>query len=456
MLNLDTLSKLFEKERNAISKRSKTAVSRLEKKREVETERINAQYESQIAEQRKIFEDQKEQAYQGYIRRAAGELTCELQHDYDILQERSSLLRISEDDLEKARKVQQTLGRLGDEKAKDMLKEILQIVGTEEGIQIALSQLAREPTPHTIISYIAGGKDNKVYLLSPIYDSTKQELAKDLENKILDILKPGDIYVGRIIQQDTQRNGSNPRAAKIEFSHEYDIVNGFLLYRLKVPKQDSSVPELVVKGLVEKMNELQPASFEKVKLTHRVQLIEPALMDYFKAHSVEDMYSTRDVLQKLLEHKKGISYEEASKIVGRSIRVLKALVTKDTLDKNEQNDIDINSLIVYMEKHSTKRLNPKHSDGTKGPKSNYHLDFNSTNHDQIRSEAYQRLQQLGDKLRMKDLQHVLGLRTLSGATNAANHYLDVQKEGRIIYVPAENVRRFITEKTPTGAGWKQY
>ena len=204
-------------------------------------------------------------------------IATELKQDYQVLQERSCLLGVSEEKIERARNARKSLVELlGDDEIKQKaLIDLMGNMGVDAEVIRAIDALESvSSAPREIVSYIAHGNGG-VCLVTPIQEGENGALTESLDKKLVLIIDHGSVLYNT--QKQGEKTSATPR--EIYFSSDPDLKNGFIVYML-VPESLGCQRELAT-SLVDKLTQLQPEGFDRAKLTHVVKEVEPNVLKYF-------------------------------------------------------------------------------------------------------------------------------------------------------------------------------
>ena len=325
-------------------------------------------------------------------------------------------------------------------------------------------------------SYISQGVANGVetfYMATPIPLKEKSTLASNLETRIMELLDTGEVTLS--FQGNISRAGTveSIKTERKDFSYDEKAAQGFAVYELKLDERNPSIVPSFLSGLAKKMEESnQPEGFEQAKLISKVIRVEPQVIRSLFECQRAELYSPKEKLLELLkENKDYIALKEASRITGRTEAGLKQWsYTADGI-KNEQGEYSVKALLNFVGKKRRTRAaiaptNTAHSQKTFSSRLNY----SSTNSEDIKKEAEQRLNELKEKneigergLSVKQITYVLGIKPVTISNRLINlreKYQDwkdgISREGNRMYVAEPLVKKFIEKATPSSRGWTSY
>ncbi len=448
MINLDILTESLCKRTKESSKAGERVRRKLEKTRERKINEIKESYAILLQKETVVYEKEKEAAHIEYCKDASGAILEEIKKSYDLLQNRSTLVGLTIEQLEKITRTNRLMESINSED-KEKVRALLNVLDLDEQVKQALSLFSQSPIqPADIVSYIAAGKD-KCYLLTPANEKSNK-LTGDLENKLMDVLAEGIVYISTDGQ--ISNNGVVKRVVpkKVEFSADDEFANGFLFYVLK-PQNPSNAQDLV-QSLTSKLKKLQPNEFDKVKLRHEVQELRAEnsgfeILEYFRTHSIGEI--TKKDLLRIAEEEgwEYVSIDEASVISNRSKPMIKRFMNSGKLKTNEHGGVSVASLRDYLT--NTRSLREKKDK----------LDYSSLDSEERRQEAQKRLNDLGEEITTKELAYVLGLANRASTINYDSKITSRRekigsKREKILF-QKEAVYKFISEYNPTRAGWKK-
>jgi len=388
--------KISEKEREKIQAKCNREISQ-----------INEKYNSLVKEVENYQRQQIESLKEEY---GAEIIYSQLTKDYNEMQIRSDISSAQE--YQEAAKIALKISSLGEtgEQALESAKSLVEIFGNTKMGEIEITKdLLRLIEhiknggyhPETIKSYTAQCSYNSVptlNLIVPIDGENNKQLSQDLEDKILDTVLNEKLQIGSNISLggsgSTQVEGFNLSEVQIE-GDEY-LINGYRVFQI-TPKNYKEITA-VEKGIIRRLEELQPKSFKHVNLTHRVLPISCRIADYFMNHSMEEFHS---------------------------------------------NEINMEPKNVQT---NSKRLIKRAYEYASYP-----------NPESAKEEAMKRLENINaENLTAKDIQHILGLSSPSSAGVFISYHqkeLSPNKKEGLQLIKRENILKFINSRKPNKNGW---
>ncbi len=399
MVDLDILKIAIELEAEDILIQQKKAEKKLEIKHKKELEKQKLEYERQIA-----------QAGDSYQKNAAAEILSQLRIAYDILQRRSSLQDFSSEELRKAQETLELKRTIAEDKQNPSSQAFLKYIdlNTNDRIRNAIEIISNgDIDSRDITSYISLDRE-KILIVSPIGNNEEKQLPKNLEQRLLDTLILGNVDIALTRRYDHKSLQVVGVEKGIDFTADDVLANDFLVFTI-TPNKPEEINRLA-DDLIEKITKLQPAGFVQAKLENKFYVVDPKIIEYFKTHSMENIYTPQQELQRRIsEGKTTISYEEAIKLTGKSMKALRRSTTTGRLNKTESGEIEASSLIGYL----TNQNKPRRGN----PQSNKLILAESS--EEARIHVYKRLEELGRGLEAIDgnqLSYVLGINPSSGPT----------------------------------------
>lgn len=399
-------------------------------------------------------------------RRAAWALLADLERTYTLLNERSLVLAITDDDRQKAQTVGQVLAGLAGEADRAKVEGIVGILSP--GVKAALSLGSMENKG--VISYVAEARD-ACWLLTPVGEhGDKPELACRLERKIDDVLDVGETTFGAQVQV---QNGDVVKASagRIKFDAVGEAAQGFLVYKL-VPK-GASVPNELVAAISDKFAKLQPDGFPQALLAHRVMQVDSLAAEYFMKHSRSELYSPQDAIEELGDVD-AVPVSTVAEILCTRQPQVKRLATMGKLVLDEHGDVTLESLRQYAKANpvgyepatdANRAVRPARMpvqaklSGSTGRKRSHIMSeyaYTAADAEGRRAEALARLAELEDRgsLTSRDVAYVLGITNLTSVQRWASP-LGARKEGWAFIYPRSEVERVVRGYRPTGSGWQR-
>jgi len=434
----------------------------------------------------KKLEDQVQEEFSG---RAASEMYSALQRDYMTLEITGGISDATPEEIEKAKQIIQikrTVESIADEKAKSAMEAVIPLLASTEGVKKAVDYLGSNFKPSgDITSYIAatrttvaleneGKKEEKdigrVCLVSPLKQKNKG-LAKSLDEKIFAILSEEEVGDGSMPDYDTKA-GVQSVGSTIKFSANSESANEFTVYTLLTDNPASA--NKLAACIAKKLEELQPDGFDKTKLKHKVQVLPDfGVMDYFMKHGKGGLCSSIELLESMKsEGKTELSYEEAAKVLERTRKGIKGLVSKGHLQSPREGYVGLDSMLgsAYhrrgvraLQVQAPEQENPQQPGSSTGisqitpREAGTRMNYSSTTPEEIRHEALARLASLGkEKVDSNELKYVMGAGSNSYPTLFARHSdvaPNVTKENGRLYFSTDAVKKYIETRTPGKNGW---
>lgn len=476
MIDLEKIAHQNQEQVKSIRKQETRARILLEKEQRQEEaavlrtlDGLRLNYSTRITENALQAQESVNRVNRAFYRTASGEMLVALQSDYEALQSRSSLTDITDNDREKARQikiVRKTAETLKDDDAKQVLLGVVSLIDMSEGVKRALANSEQgELTKRQITSYTAA-KRGLVYILTPVNGKDNKELATELNAKLEETLLQGKVIVGEpnTAYDPKKLDISKSVESEVAFSFENpSLINGFVLYTLR-PEVESESNKLV-EGLVQRISSIQPTGFKKSKLEHMFQVIDAEIIDYFTKHKQEEIYTPLDELrQRVSEGRTTMTYEEASRITGKTIKTLKFDTTTGRVEKTPDDQIKVDSLLAYLTKPKRRQA------GVKKYRANTVNRYASDNPAEIKQEAYRRLEEKTPEnglIDLKSISYILGAANLSvgvytskiiknDPTLADSYVLSSEVKGRNkkrVFIKAEGMRKFLDNRRYTTDRW---
>jgi len=201
----------------------------------------------------------------------------------------------------------------------------------------------------TITSYIGRTGEGTYTLLVPLKENRNKTalLNKNLEDKIDDVLSLGGINpsINITISEET-RLVQKSRADSVVFNADQEEpLSEFQTYKITCTVPCTNLAELI-KNKFEDTN-VQPANFKKVELTHRIMVVGPSYLDYFRNHDMANQ--VRDRIESEATGI-GFTHEEVAEKLGYKLRGVRVLASKGILEAGTDGLITPGSLIRYATK----------------------------------------------------------------------------------------------------------
>jgi len=234
---------------------------------------------------------------------------------------------------------------LKDEESRKILLET--ISDFNPSIKEAIESLSEDFNKTRAVTSFTAISSSGVYLLSPVINNPDKKLAINLEAKLFDVVSQGNVDM-RDLRGLINRNSSG-NGEVIEFTPDYQVVNGFLVYFLKPNISNGSVN--LEKGIARKLcdENIQPEGFKQANLKHNIQTIPSEGINYFISHNPEEIICRETRIRKVATGSDFLSYEEAAKLAETEPRYIRKLATQGFFKKTESG-IDESSFMSYLEK----------------------------------------------------------------------------------------------------------
>lgn len=456
MPKLNNLKEIKDKRIGLLARATEREIEKRRKNHEREIQNLSDKYHRETKEIKNESDSKKGRIEESYNHDFAAEILRNLKKDYSILKERSELTTLSMEDIERAQEINKLINKAENDEEKERLMGLIKLTSTPE-IKKAVEALSLKEgiEKRDITSYLAVGTKDSIptgYLLVPIDSNQNKKLVEQsLENKIATILDQRTIQVGSNASISKVRGVEEFNINEVSFSQDYDEVNGFLLYTI-ILKQDVKKTK-IEESLVKKINELQPEELKKVSLTHVVEVVDFQVINYFATHSEEDLHISRDNLESIKE--KYISPERAAEYLEMTRIGVNILAGKKKIDKNNEGEIEVASLIKYLNGRETeipKKRVSKYEERT----SIRNLNYDSTNPEGKKEEILRALDKMGEKIYTKEIANLLGWRVETAYTYIKRYPEDLpshKEADEKRYVTKDDMISFIEQRKPTKLGW---
>lgn len=436
---------------------------KLEKKSEKEIEDIRTKVKKEIDANTRAYNTQIEELNERHYKLTSGEMFSALREDYALLQARSKINEVSKESMDKARRIKEKAEKIGDSATRAVMLDLLKEGVTDE-VRSAMECISGEfDSIRTITSYIAADRD-EVKIIIPVKKDGNNKLATDLESRLTQTLGMNEILLEDNLHayDPKQIRVLTDISKKVNFTWEnFDESNGFLIYSVK--PSDSSESHKLATGIVKRINAMQPETFKEAKVRHEMQVIDANIIDYFKTHTQEEFYSTKDQLEQLVkEGQTSISYEDASKITGKAIGALKTSITRGTINAMQEGAIELSSLINYLsEKTKTRNYTQRKSASNEIISTDSDIEV-------IKQKIYARLTEVSqgrEELNSEEIKYIFGCASSSFVTGIARRpdialYVEKRKDVGItgpkrLYFKVEGIQKYLNSRMPTKKGrWK--
>jgi len=453
MINLENLRHIIENECADEKRIMEKDIMLFKKIAEQETKRVRNECELKIRKREEEYGRCTERVHGTYSRPMAEDVLRSLEGDYNLMQTRSIILDISEKDLEQAIKCGEKLNRLKDEESRKILLETISEFNPSirEAVGILSDDFKKIGAVTSFTAAFFGG----VYLLSPVRNHSDKKLVINLESKLQDVVCQGSVDTRDF--RGLARKSSSDSGELIEFTPDYQIVNEFLIYLLK---QDAGCnPANLEKGIARKLSDgnIQPDGFKQANLRHNVYAVPLEVINYFISHNPKEIICTERGIRKIAAVSESISYEDAAKLAGTEPKYIKKLATQGFFKKTGEG-IEKSAFMNYVEgkKCMKKPTNTTARELPSAEKPGKRLHYTSTDSEEMKAEAYKRIEEVGGsgKFDRRQLNYILGFGKNSSSTNTRLSRcpeLDsyVIREGRTgakkprVYLAVEGVKKYI-------------
>ncbi len=461
-MDTENLIERYTSEKKHIEKEKEKSVSKIDKKRikeikalkrrlEKEEDKINKEYDRKVQHQENFCDAEKKKAEKRFTRRAAGGMINNLEKDYAVLLGRSKMFEMSEEDIEKARKVRDIIQSInGDElntKKVDNVVKALELDSDITNIVLSLSD-HENIKENKIVSYVSADKE-RCYLISPVVAPVDGELlVQRLDEKVTRILELGRIIPGSAGSLDKSGTVESLDVHAFRFKARKGDIHGFSMYTIEpTDYMDSDNISILKCAFADKLNELQPEKFKDMSLVHKVISVEYPVVAYALDHDRASLHTPLDDINKIESETGYISMDKASEILYQKISIVRRLATRGILEKNDAEEISVDSLKTYAQKKE--KTSGSHVDGRRDK-----LNFVSDGLEERKQEALGRLNKYGNELTTTAMTDVLGFKNTASA-NRLTEVIDSRKDGYRIHFQKDSVIRYIQEHNPTGKGWVQ-
>jgi len=256
-------------------------IALLEKKMRQEIEKARNEYELERKRREEIYNQRIRGVPEVYCQPIAEKVLKTLKGDYELMRSRSPILDISDKDIERAIKHKESLNEMKDDNSRRILLETITSYDSSiKGIiEIISGNFQERRNINSFTAVFSGG----VYLISPVANNPDNKLTKNLESKIHDVVSHGSVDTRNL--RDSVYNNSPTDGKLTEFTADFQILNGFLVYLLK-PKRGTDFINLE-KGIARKLcdKNIQPEGFKQANLKHDVYIIPPEVIDFLPGYT---------------------------------------------------------------------------------------------------------------------------------------------------------------------------
>jgi len=437
MIDLERLTQKLEAEMSEISVDRTRATARLQRELEREEQRLQKEYQKKIQDEEKKYSSAQAELEVDFTKRVAGELLYDLERSCSILDERSRAIGVTDEDRKNAADLQNALKNIAEAEKEKVLKILKASNPNLVNAMSSQPNLAKEE----IASYIAADKE-LCYLITPLAENGGNELYTALKQKIDGILGicevtpsiQGQVNFGSVVKVN---------ASKIKFELATQYKNGFAIDILKPVNGYSDMPDALKAALIDKFEILQPENFETMKLEHKVVELDEGALKCFICTPKKEFYTPVYSIDELLKTANIASIEDAAKMTGKTPGQIKRLATLGKISISDNNEVNLHSLKEYVggKKRSGSAVPPIQSEYTAGDP------------DEIKKEAYARLEKCSDELSSVELAYVLGMSRPTSAVRLAGE-LDARKEGHALRYPKQSVMDYLGSHYMRGnIGW---
>jgi len=431
----------------SISSSEQDSLAKIGRKRDKEIARatrgITKMYEQDVKRTNDNANAERGQENEHYTSAASGVLFDSLRQDYEVMQQRSEgadrreyLGTLTDDERKNAEDVYADLRGAKSDEAREMAKKM--IGRMPEKIRNAVDILSADSGgSRDITSYIAIS-NSACYLIAPIDGQANRSLAKSLEDKLTDIFtyNGGEIMLG--IECAAMRDGTvNALTQKARFATDINEQNGFVVY--EIFPADNHDSEKIARALTEKLNQLQPKSFERVGLVHKVEELDMPVAEYFMKNAVQGKPSIEQGY---------VSVEEAARILGKTgdygLRATKQLATKKILKMNGEGMIEMQSILAYSQGKKAIAI-PQYDSPT--------AELRDETDKEVKGRILERLSQYGDNLTIGEYREVMGLSWAGAKKQITEITGAVQDESKRWAIPQRGIAAYLGSHYFSGKRW---
>ncbi len=440
-----TVTDLRRKYENSISKISDEEVqelAKLEKKKRKELEKaartIENSFKLETGRVRRMLDSERERKTKEYLSSTFELMLDSLKQDYATIQERSGdieqregFLQLSSDEQDSVAGICTDLKTAKSPEALGLARKMIERM--PEKIQQAVSIYESHDFKEKVVtSYIAYSNDRGFcYFITPVDGKENKTLAKNLEDRVIETFQ----YDGGSITLDCSATAMpdgtlKASTKKIKFETDFDEHHEFLVFKLKPHASDNA--QALAMAMIGKLNKLQPSTFKKTGLTHKIEEIDIDVADYFTSEKTTSNY---------------VSIEQAARLLRKkgpyAGRVIKQLATKGILKENSDGEIDVKSVMKYAETNGIRPVKLL----TRGQK--------VASDEGVKGEIYQRLNHYGETLTINDYMAVMGIESWPGAKRQIESIKSAFQEGekKAWQIPKEGVVDFLGSHYFSGKRW---
>ncbi len=261
---------------------------KLEAERERELNRILRIENREINNFKRKYDREREQIGKKYIQNSSTQLVADLKNSYELLQTRSELIGISEDEQKRMQEAYKKLEVVKDEATREAIINFSMAILPERERERILTLIQNKTNidQRDIYSYLSQNDKDTCYILTPVNGEENKILTKNLEKRLGLVLGDCRVGTGKISYTAEKGTVNGPvNTPAIEFEPDQELINGFLMYTLIVGNNDSRE---LARCLINKLNckEMQPEGFKEAKLKHIVQQTPYSILDYFRSYNL--------------------------------------------------------------------------------------------------------------------------------------------------------------------------
>jgi hypothetical protein len=239
-------NKRYDSKVNTVNKNRRKELKELDKQRTLDVATLEESYKPQIV----------------------NALTQDLQSDYNCLLDACDYIPVSDDLINEAIEAKQFL--VG--KHKETVEQFKKFMRPELKELVEKEDPKEMRNPKEINTYVSYNGD-RAYVVVPTIEGPQEGLAKELEEKINQVIDHGEITVGR--------------GKKLKFEGEpIGYSNGFLVFGIS----SNESPKEIARYLKEKLNHpnIQPSGFEDKNLVHKSIPLEYGVFKGFRGDAQEE------------------------------------------------------------------------------------------------------------------------------------------------------------------------
>ena len=409
-------------------------------KRAKEIEKINSRYASLANGCDEAYRSALGECNHLFLRRSAAQVLKSLRESAGIMRNHSLLSTLTPDQIGRANDAYILLSKADNENHLESLRRMWALSNTDPAVSAALDSLQKgnlgKLTISSYMGYPVSNGSNTIYLAVPAPLNDETALGKCLSDKVTSIIDARSVQIGKHVVLDKQM-ASSVNIYNLEFDCDFDEVHGFILYKMFLKDSSPGQAASAAKSLAEKINELQPKEFERLKLPHQVTLLDYEVLKFYESHSESEIFDPSDEIYLMPPNQKHISVDRAARIMGTDVKVIRTYVSKKILEGDHEM-VEVASVQMYFDRQH----------GLVQEEHNVRVEV-------LEKRAYERLEAAPPVMDVNQAASVLGYKPRGVYGLIYGKRLDAEQEGTRLFLKKDTLRGFMEQNHLTMHGWKQ-